>query len=371
MRVLIAAGGTGGHIYPGIAVAKEIMRRDPGAQVRFVGTARGLENRLVPQAGFELSLIESAGLKNVGMTARLRGMAVLPKSFLAAARLIRQFKPDVVVGAGGYVSGPVLLTAALMRVPTLAMESNALPGWTNRVLARFIDKAAVSFEAALPHFRGKGVVTGNPVRREFFDIPPKPRDAARFSVLVFGGSQGAHAINEAMVAALPHLEAYMNQIHITHQTGETDYKKVRQEYLDQGWGEKVEVRKYIDDMVQEFAKADLIICRAGATTSAELVAAGKAALMIPFPQAADDHQRKNAEALQAAGAARMVLQQDLTGERLAGELASLVAEPDEITRMEEASRTLARGDAAAATVELMEKLARSQEPGARSQKKES
>ncbi|HYJ47077.1 MAG TPA: glycosyltransferase, partial [Pyrinomonadaceae bacterium] len=203
MRVLIAAGGTGGHIYPGIAVAKEVMRRDGKSEVRFVGTARGLETRLVPKAGFELSLIESAGLKNVGLAARLRGLLVLPKSFFAARRLIREFKPDVVVGAGGYVSGPVLLTAALMRIPTLVMESNALPGFTNRQLARFVDKAAVTFEAALPYFRGKGIVTGNPVRREFFDIPPKTRDATRFSLLVFGGSQGARAINESMLAALP------------------------------------------------------------------------------------------------------------------------------------------------------------------------
>src|SRR5215210_597978 len=197
MRVLIAAGGTGGHIYPGIAVAREVMRRNLESEVRFVGTARGLETRLVPQAGFELSLIESAGLKNVGLGARLRGLWLLPKSFIAARRLIREFRPDVVVGAGGYVSGPVLLTAAMMRVPTLVMESNALPGWTNRVLARFVDRATVSFEAALPYFRGKGVVTGNPVRREFFDVPAKRRDPARFAVLAFGGSQGARALNEA------------------------------------------------------------------------------------------------------------------------------------------------------------------------------
>jgi UDP-N-acetylglucosamine--N-acetylmuramyl-(pentapeptide) pyrophosphoryl-undecaprenol N-acetylglucosamine transferase len=356
MRVLIAAGGTGGHIYPGIAVAKEVMRRAPESKVRFVGTARGLETRLVPQAGFELSLIESAGLKNVGMAARLRGLMLLPKSFFAARRLIREFGPDIVVGAGGYVSGPVLLTAAMMRRPTLVMESNALPGFTNRRLARFVDKAAVTFEAALPFFRGKGVVTGNPVRREFFDIPPKQRDATRFSVLVFGGSQGARAINESMVAALPHLEAQRDVLNITHQTGEADFEKVQAGYRDAGWSERSDVRRYIDNMVAEFMQTDLIICRAGATTSAELVAAGKASIMIPFPQAADDHQRKNAEALQAAGAARMILQQELTGERLAREISTLVQAPDELTRMEEASRKLARGDAAAATVDLMEEL---------------
>jgi UDP-N-acetylglucosamine--N-acetylmuramyl-(pentapeptide) pyrophosphoryl-undecaprenol N-acetylglucosamine transferase len=356
MRVLIAAGGTGGHIYPGIAVAKEVMRRDAKSEVRFVGTARGLETRLVPQAGFELSLIESAGLKNVGMAARLRGVLVLPKSFLAARRLIREFRPDIVVGAGGYVSGPVLLTAALMRKRTLVMESNALPGFTNRRLARFVDRAAVTFEAALPYFRGKGIVIGNPVRREFFDIPPKARDATRFSVLVFGGSQGARAINEAMVAALPNLEVERDVLRLTHQTGEADFEKVQAGYTDAGWGENAVVRRYIDNMVAEFAQTDLIICRAGATTSAELVAAGKTAIMIPFPQAADDHQRKNAEALQAAGAARMILQHELTGERLAQEIAALVQSPDELTRMETASRKLARGDAAAAAVDLMEEL---------------
>lgn len=356
MRVLVAAGGTGGHIYPGIAVAHEVMRRDASSEVRFVGTARGLETRLVPQAGFELSLIESAGLKNVSLAARVRGLLLLPKSFLAAHRLIREFKPDIVVGAGGYVTGSVLLMAALMKVPTLVMESNALPGWTNRVLARFVNRAAVSFEESLRYFRGKGVVTGNPVRREFFDIPRKTRETSRFSLLVFGGSQGARAVNDAMIAALPHLEEQRDTLFITHQTGEADFERVRRGYVDAGWAERVEVRRYIDDMVAEFAATDLIICRAGATTSAELVAAGKAAIMIPFPFAADDHQRKNAEALEAAGAARMILQQELTGERLAKEISALVQEPEEITVMEESSRKLARGDAASTTVELMEEL---------------
>jgi UDP-N-acetylglucosamine--N-acetylmuramyl-(pentapeptide) pyrophosphoryl-undecaprenol N-acetylglucosamine transferase len=356
MRVMIAAGGTGGHIYPGIAVAKEIMRRDPASQVRFVGTRRGLETRLVPQSGFELSLIESAGLKNVGMLARVRGMILLPKSFLAARRLIKEFRPDVVIGAGGYVSGPVLLTAALLNVPTLAMESNALPGWTNRVLARFVKRAAVSFESAVPYFRGTAVVTGNPVRREFFDIPLKSRDASHFSVLVFGGSQGARAINEAMVAALPHLSVYKNALRITHQTGEADFEKVQKGYASASWIEHADVRRYIDDMVAAFAISDLIIARAGATTSAELLAAGKAAIMIPFPLAADDHQRKNAEALEAEGAARMILQSDLTGERLAAEIARLISAPDSITRMETASRKLARGDAAQKIVDLIEQL---------------
>src|SRR5437868_10795266 len=258
MRVLIAAGGTGGHIYPGIAVAKEIMRRHPASVVRFIGTARGLENRLVPQAGFELSLIESAGLVNMGAMQRLRGLLILPESFLDARRVIKRFAPDVVVGAGGYVSGPVLMTASLMRLPTVLMESNAVPGFTNRRLARFVNAAAVSFEAALPYFRGKAVVTGNPVRREFFEIRPKQRDPAKVSLLLFGGSQGSRAINEAMIAALPHLESERARLHVTHQTGPADFAKVRDAYVTAGWSD-ADVREYIDDMMGAFAANDLIV----------------------------------------------------------------------------------------------------------------
>jgi UDP-N-acetylglucosamine--N-acetylmuramyl-(pentapeptide) pyrophosphoryl-undecaprenol N-acetylglucosamine transferase len=356
MRVMIAAGGTGGHIYPGIAVAQEIMRRDENSKVQFVGTARGLETRLVPQAGFELSLIESAGLKNVSLGARMKGVALLPKSFLSARRLMRQFQPDVVVGAGGYVSGPVVLTAALTNRPTLVMESNALPGWTNRVLARFVDRAAVSFEQALPYFRGKAKVTGNPVRREFFEIPPKRREPGRFSLLVFGGSQGARAINDAMIAALPGFNDLPVTLRIKHQTGVADFEKVNAAYAAAGWSEQANVSSYIDNMMADFAQADLVICRAGATTTAELIAAGKASIMIPFPFAADDHQRKNAEALEAAGAARMILQENLSGDRLAAAIEKLVQAPEELSRMEEASRKLAHGDAAAAAVDMIEEL---------------
>jgi UDP-N-acetylglucosamine--N-acetylmuramyl-(pentapeptide) pyrophosphoryl-undecaprenol N-acetylglucosamine transferase len=217
------------------------------------------------------------------------------------------------------------------------------------------------FDAALPYFGRKGVVTGNPVRREFFEIPPRDRSASReqkFSILIFGGSQGARAINEAMIAALPLLDELRDDLRITHQTGEADFEKVRAAYVDAGWTETANVRRYIDDMVATFAESDLVICRAGATTTAELIAAGKAALMVPFPMAADDHQRKNAEALADAGAARMILQQELSGERLAQEIATLVHEPQRITDMEQAARQLARGDAAAAVVDLIEELVR-------------
>ena len=354
MRVLFAAGGTGGHIYPAIAVAKELSSRHPDAVVRFVGTAKGLETRLVPQAGFELSLIESAGLMNMGLAGRLRGLTVLPKSFFGARRLLAEFRPDAVVGAGGYVTGPVLLTAALARLPTLVMESNAVPGFTNRRLARFVRAAAVSFEMTAPYFGGKAVVTGNPVRREFFAVPAKVRDPERVELLLFGGSQGARAVSEAMTAALAHLEPLRSVLRVTHQTGKLDLERVRAAYAAAGWEGSADVREYIDDMVSAFAASDLIVSRAGATTAAELMAAGKTAIMVPLPGQIE--QRRNAEALEQAGAARMILQADLTGEKLAAEIGALVRDPDEITRRERAARRLARPDAAALIVEMIEKL---------------
>ena len=356
MKLMIAAGGTGGHIYPGIAVAKELLQRDPSSDVLFVGTVRGLESRIVPDNGFQLSLIHSAGLKSVGFMGLIKGLTVLPQSFIEARRLLREFRPTVVVGAGGYVSGPVLLMACVMGIPTLVMDSNALPGFTNRQLARFVDRAALTFEEALPYFGKKGTVTGNPVRKEFFEIPPKIRDAT-MSILIFGGSQGARAINNAVVAAIPALGALRNELRIVHQTGEADFENVRKAYADQNW-ESTDVRPYISDIVREFANADLIICRAGATTCAELTAAGKASIMIPLPTAADDHQRKNAEALQRVGASRMILQADLTAERLAAEITDLAYSPEKLSDMERAAKALARKDAAKATVDIIEDLAR-------------
>jgi UDP-N-acetylglucosamine--N-acetylmuramyl-(pentapeptide) pyrophosphoryl-undecaprenol N-acetylglucosamine transferase len=354
MKVLIAAGGTGGHIYPGIAVANEIIGRDAASEVLFVGTSRGLERRIVPENGFQLSLITSAGLKNVGLAGKLKGLGLLPISFVEAARLLWDFRPDVVVGAGGYVSGPVLLVASMLRFPTLVMDSNALPGFTNRQLARFIDKAALTFDEALPYFGGKGVVTGNPVRKEFFSVPPKPR-GERMHVLVFGGSQGARAINNAMMSALPLLESRSDRLRIVHQTGEADLARTREMYERSGIVDH-EVRPFISDMFVEFGNADIIVCRAGATTCAELGAAGKASIMVPLPTAADDHQRKNAEAFVRAGAAKMLLQADLNGETLSRELIGMMGSPETITQMETAARRLARPDAAEATVDLIEKL---------------
>jgi UDP-N-acetylglucosamine--N-acetylmuramyl-(pentapeptide) pyrophosphoryl-undecaprenol N-acetylglucosamine transferase len=246
-----------------------------------------------------------------------------------------------------------------MRVPTLVMDSNALPGFTNRRLAPFVTKAALTFEEALKFFGKKGVVTGNPVRKEFFDIPRKARNSDEFCLLIFGGSQGARAINNAMVAALPNLKAFQNRLRITHQTGEADFELIKKGYAENGF-ETADVRPYIKDMMSEFAKTDFVICRAGATTCAELAAAGKAALMIPLPTAADDHQRKNAEALQSAGAARMILQKDLNDESLAKEIIELIETPERITEMEQAAKRMAKADAAEITVDLIEQLAKEQ-----------
>lgn len=354
MKILIAAGGTGGHIYPGIAIAKEILRRDAESELLFVGTARGLEKKIVPENGFQLSLINSAGLKNVGIVGKIKGLSVLPRSFVEARRIIRQFRPHVVVGAGGYVSGPVLLMAAIMGVPTLVMDSNALPGFTNRQLARFIDKAALTFAEALPFFGKKGVVTGNPVRHEFFEIPAKERSGA-FHVLVFGGSQGARAINNAMADTLSHLAKHNGSLSITHQTGENDLERIRIAYSEANFS-NVEIRPFISDIFVEFEKADLLVCRAGATTCAEIAAAGKAAVMIPLPTAADNHQQKNAEAFENAGAAKMILQRELSGETLASAIDRLIESPTAINEMESAAQKLRHPDAAEKTVDLIEEL---------------
>ena len=354
MKVLIAAGGTGGHIYPGIAIAKEILRRDAESEVLFVGTARGLETKIVPDNGFQLTLINSAGLKNVGFVGKVKGMMILPKSFVEARKILKEFSPDVVVGAGGYVTGPVLLTAHFLGFPTLVMDSNALPGFTNRRLARFVDKAALTFEDALPYFGTKGVVTGNPVRDEFFGIADK-KIGDTLNVLIFGGSQGSKAINTAMTDALELLKASGINIRIMHQTGESDYETVKAAYAEKDW-QNADIRPYISNMVEAFADADVIISRAGATTCAEVAAAGKAAIMIPLPTAADDHQRKNAEALVKNGAARMILQSELSGETLAKELIELSADKEKLMSIGTAARKMARPDAAEVTVDLIEKL---------------
>jgi UDP-N-acetylglucosamine--N-acetylmuramyl-(pentapeptide) pyrophosphoryl-undecaprenol N-acetylglucosamine transferase len=350
MRVIIAAGGTGGHIFPGVAVAHEFKRRDSSTEILFVGTARGLETKIVPREGYALELIKVGALKGVSVFERIKSLARLPMSFVAARGILKRFKPDVVIGVGGYSSGPTLLMAALSRIPTMVVEPNAMPGFTNRVLARFVDAAALSFEEAKKYFGTRGVVTGNPVRHNFARLAKKTRSQT-LNVLIFGGSQGAHAINIAIVSSLPLLATMKEHLAITHQTGEADFEMVKRGYADAGF-DSAEVRPFIHDMSDRFGLADILICRSGATTAAEVSAAGKAAIFIPSPFATDDHQRKNAEAFERAGAGRMILQKELTPSQLADELKKLIEHPEEIDRMEEASRRMGRVDSTERVVDL-------------------
>jgi UDP-N-acetylglucosamine--N-acetylmuramyl-(pentapeptide) pyrophosphoryl-undecaprenol N-acetylglucosamine transferase len=357
LRVLIAGGGTGGHLYPGVAVAREIQRRRPDATVTFAGTARGIESRVIPREGFQLDVLRSAGLKATSIAARLRGLGLLPLSGADAWRILSRRTPDVVIGVGGYSSGPVVLAAALRGIPTLLLEQNAVPGFTNRTLARFVSAAAVTFDETVAFFRGKGFVAGNPVRPEFFETEAgRSAPADRPRLLIFGGSQGAHAINMAMVEAAPRLAADARRLAITHQTGERDLERVREAYRAAGLDARVEA--FLFEMDREVKAADLVVCRAGATTIAELTAAGRPAVLIPLPTAADDHQRKNAEVLAKAGAAELLPQAELTGDVLASRVLALAGDEARREEMARAARTFARPDAAKVIVDKVLELAR-------------
>jgi len=357
LRLLIAGGGTGGHLYPGIAVARELLARRPDAVVTFAGTARGLEARVVPREGFALDVIRSAGLKRQSAAGRLRGAALLPVSAVDAWRVVARRAPDVVLGVGGYSSGPLVLVAAIRRIPTMVLEPNAVPGATNRLLAPLVREAAVAYPSTLTHFRGKGFTSGIPVRAEFFtdhrvDVGG-PGPAVR--VLIFGGSQGAHAINVAAVAAAARLAAGPVPIAITHQTGERDVDMVREGYRAAAVDARVE--PFLFEMAREMREADLVVCRAGAMTLAEVAAAGRPAVLVPLPTAADDHQRRNAEVLVAAGAARLLEQRHLTGETFAAAVLGLAADPAGRSRMGAAARSLGRPRAAADIVDRVLALA--------------
>ena len=360
LSILIAGGGTGGHLYPGIAVAREVMARLPNATVTFVGTAAGIEARVIPREGFALEVIRSAGLKGKSLGSVARGMSLLPASAIDAWQVISRRQPHVVIGVGGYSSGPVVALAAMRGVPTLLMEQNAMPGLTNRLLAPVVSAAAVTYGESISFFGQKAFVSGNPVRPEFFetrgayDGHSQPPGAAR--ILVFGGSQGAHAINMAMVEAAARLAAAAPRLAITHQTGERDVEMVRDSYRRAGLEARVE--PFLFAMDREMKSADLVICRAGATTLAELTAAGRPSILIPLPTATDDHQRRNADALVSQGAARMIEQRELTGERLAGELVALAGDSRALLEMGSHARRMARPDAAKVIVDKVLELAR-------------
>ena len=323
MRAILAGGGTGGHVIPALAIAHE-LQKTYDAEVLFIGTARGIENRLVPAAGFPLRLIEVGALNRVSLATRLKTFSGLPRAVWAARGMLAEFLPDVVIGVGGYASGPAMLAAVLKGIPTLAFEPNVVPGFANRMVARWVSAAAVHFQETAKYFR-HAEVTGVPVRQAFFDIAAKTAAHDLPTLLVFGGSQGAHAINQAMTRCLPELMRQAPGIHIIHQTGERDYNDVQAAY--QRAGASAEVFPFINDMPAFFARADLVLCRSGASTVAEIAAAGKPAIFVPFPRAADDHQRVNAQALERAGAAVVLEETKLDNVWLVETISSLLGDP--------------------------------------------
>lgn len=353
-RLMIAGGGTGGHLFPGVAIAEELRAREPGAAVRFVGTAKGIEARVLPDLGWELDLIEVSGLKTVGTLGALKGLLRLPRALLQARRVLKAFRPDAVIGVGGYASGPIVLMARLAGIPTAICEQNSIPGLTNKLLGRVARAVFLSFAESQRFFKARKVhMTGNPVRRDLLGklltvgaTPATPDDAVH--VLVCGGSQGAVAVNELASAALASL-APTTKLSIVHQTGERDLAATTQRYAAAGLA--ADCRAFIKDMASAYQRADLIIGRAGATTVAELAIAGKPAIFIPYPFAADNHQEINAREMATAGAALSFRQADLTAAGLADALRPLLTEPATRARMGAAMKALAKPGAAAAVVD--------------------
>jgi len=344
LRVLIAGGGTGGHIIPALAVARELVARH-GAEILFVGTERGLETRLVPQAGFALKLIEVGPLNNVSLMTRLRTAVEIPASLLKCRRVIGEYKPDVVFGIGGYASGPGVVAALLMRVPTLLFEPNAMPGLTNRLVGKRVQGAVINFPAAAKWFRN-AEVTGVPVRPEFFNVPEYEGPP---HLLVFGGSQGARVFNQTMPRIVKALLDAVPELTVLHQCGLRHVETTQAAYAGSGANAaRWQVSAFLDDMPARIGQASLVLCRSGASTVAELAAAGKAALLVPFAAAADDHQTRNAEEMAKAGAAVLLPERELgDGSRLLEELKKLLGDPGKMRSMGEAARTQAHPGAAA------------------------
>jgi UDP-N-acetylglucosamine--N-acetylmuramyl-(pentapeptide) pyrophosphoryl-undecaprenol N-acetylglucosamine transferase len=361
MRLLIAGGGTGGHLFPGVALAEELRARDPDAPVLFVGTARGIEARVLPELGWELALIEVSGLKTVGVVGVLRGLLRIPRALLQARRVVKRFGPDVVIGVGGYASGPVVLVARLMGVRSAILEQNSIPGLANKILGKLVHVVFLAFEETRRYFRRSKIrMTGNPIRRGILlqltsasaastsDAAPAATPGA-LRLFVFGGSQGAKAINELVPAAAALLAARGVALSIVHQTGTGDLEASRARYA--AAGVEVDLRPFIQDMASEYARADLVVARSGATTVAELAVVGKPAILIPFPHAADNHQEINAREMADAGAAIMLLQAQLTAELLAEVIGSMATEPERLARMTAAMKRLGRPRAAAEIID--------------------
>ncbi len=352
MKLLIAGGGTGGHVFPALAIAREWLARGNEREVVLVGTQRGIEMKLVPQAGLPLETLRVAGLKGKGGTTLLKNLAMLAPAMLDARHVLRKHRPVAAFGVGGYAAGPMLLATWLGRVPNVIFEPNAEPGFTNKVLGRISTRIATGYEVSARLWGTKAIVTGCPVRPEFFSITPPRRP---FRLLVTGGSQGALPVNRAFVDAMDRLAARKGELAIVHQTGERDYNAVRTAYARREIN--AEVVPFLTNMAERFAWADVIVCRAGAITAAEIAAAGRAAIFIPFGRATDSHQLRNAQEMSRAGAGHLIPEAELTAERLTGEIFSLLDQPQEIEKLSTAARGLARPYAARDIVNLIEEAA--------------
>jgi len=356
MRIVIAAGGTGGHIFPALAIANQ-LKSFYGAQIRFIGTPRGLESRLVPQAGYPLSLIPVGQLNQVSLLTKARTLLDLHLSLLRCRKLLHEFRPHAVIGVGGYASGPAMAAAILGRVPTLAVEPNAFPGLANRVIGKRVTAAAINFSAAAKYFRNPQI-TGIPVRAEFFRLNPRAA-AAPPHLLVFGGSQGARALNILMPQIVARLLDAVPGLTILHQAGARHSADTLAAYFASGApSPRWQVLDFLDDMPARFEAADLVLSRSGASTVAELAAAGKPSLLIPFPRSADDHQRRNAEAFVEAGASRMLLEPELTPTTLLDTLTALLNDRIALRQMSDRARTLAHADASQRIASIVAELAR-------------
>jgi len=354
MKLLIAGGGTGGHVFPAIAIAQEWLSRGNEREVVLVGTERGIEMKLVPQAGLPLETLRVAGLKGKGGMTLIKNLAMLFPALLDARRVLRKHTPVAAFGVGGYAAGPMMLATWLARVPNIIFEPNAEPGFTNKILAGISTRIATGYEVSARAWGAKAIVTGCPVRGEFFSIAPRQPEKP-FRLLITGGSQGALPINRTFVDAMDRLAARKNDLSIVHQTGERDYNAVRTAYARREI--LAEVVPFLANMAERFAWADVIVCRAGAITAAEIAAAGRAAIFIPFGRATDSHQLRNAQEMSRVGAGRLITESELTADRLANEIFSLFDQPGEIEKLSANARTLARPRAAQDIVDLIEKAA--------------
>ena len=357
--MIIAGGGTGGHLFPAIAVAEAMKERSPDNEILFVGTAKGIEGKVLPREGWPLSFVQAEGVKGRGAIAKVRGLMKTFYGTLQSLAIIRSFKPGIILGVGGYASAPVLLAGRLAGIKTAIHEQNALPGLTNRLLGKMARKIFLSYAESEKFFpAGKIVVTGNPVRKVVLDAfkdEAGQEEKKHFTLFVMGGSQGARRINEALCEAVTSNKlANINGLKIIHQTGQADFERVKEAYRTSQV--EVEIEPFINDMGRVYNEADLVVCRAGATTITELLAAGKASILVPYPHAADDHQKVNAEAIVREGAAVMVLDRELSAERITKEVSTFCKDRKKLRNMGKSAKVLAKGNAAQIICNELEEL---------------